>query len=410
MRFFFLIHAHLQSEWQRTIIVNRREVIVPALRVAGARPASQRFLRSDLIIAGTNLVHAGEAVNDQLRLDVAIVTHVLFLTENHADQLATQGLFIVVELVAGIGLLHSGDKALEERQRLLFVALDGLAAPCPFARIQLATLDKGSGLLTPVTLELALCDLPLDVQALLCGFVRCLADTGNIAANRQVTALGGFLHVIPVDVLHLLLSFVFQLNRDVVILTDGLVYGSEVVLDQRIVEHPQRGFYGVHPIIAGAEQVSPILHDSFQNDGEIPFHADLLVQQLTDGLKLLATVSVTLAVTEKVDHNIIRQFFRPHQQGVEVGCHVGKLLVSSDLCVPHELARHKVGGIVNDDGLTLGAVDCSINLAVVVGDISFHVATERKRLAKNVDNRNLSRVKVPKRSRLTASGVTVDHY
>nr|DAV13737.1 MAG TPA: hypothetical protein [Caudoviricetes sp.] len=396
MRFFFLIHAHLQSEWQRTIIVNRREVIVRALRVAGARPTSQRFLRPDLIIAGTNLVHAGEAVNDKFRLDVAIVAHVLLLTENHADQLAAQGLFVVVELVAGIGLLHSGDKALEERQRLLLVALDGLAAPCPFARIQLATLYKGSGLLTPVTLKLALCDFPLDVQALLCGFVRCLADTGNIAANRQVTAFGGFLYVIPVDVLHLLLSFVIRLNRDVVILTYSLIYGGEIVLDQRIVEHPQRGFHGVHPIIASAEQVSPILHNGFQNDGEVPFHADLLVQQLADGLELLSTVSITLAVTEKVDHNIVRQFLRPHQQGVEVSCHVGKLLVSSDLCVPHELAGHKIGGIVNDDGLTLGAVDCGVNLAVVVGDIGFHVAAERQRLAKHVDNRHLFRVKVPK--------------
>nr|DAX00104.1 MAG TPA: hypothetical protein [Bacteriophage sp.] len=33
MRFFFLIHAHLQSEWQRTIIVNHREVVCVTLRV-----------------------------------------------------------------------------------------------------------------------------------------------------------------------------------------------------------------------------------------------------------------------------------------------------------------------------------------------------------------------------------------
>ena len=113
---------------------------------------------------------------------------------------------------------------------------------------------------------------------------------------------------------------------------------------------------------------------------------------------------------EKVDHHIVRQFLRPHQQGVEVGCHVGELLVSGDLCVPHELAGHKVGGIINDDGLTLGAVDCGINLAVVVGDIGFHVAAERQRLSKHVDNRNLFRVKVPKRSGFAATGVTVDHY
>nr|DAJ91159.1 MAG TPA: hypothetical protein [Caudoviricetes sp.] len=398
------------SKRQRTIVLNRGEVIVPALSVAGARPASQRFLRSDLIVTGTNLVYAGETVNDQFRLDAPIVAHVFFLTENHTDQLATQGLFIVVELVAGVGLLHSGDKALEEGQRLFFVALDGLSTPCPLARIQLATLDKGSGLLTPVSLKLALCNFPLDVQALLCRLVRCLADTGNIAANRQVTAFGGFLYVIPVDVLHLLLSFVIRLNRDVVIFTDGLVYGSEVVLDQRIIEHPQRGFHGVHPIIASAEQVSPILYNGFQNDGEVPFHADLLVQQLADGLKLLAAIAVTLAVPEKVDHHIVWQFLRTHQQGVEVGCHVGELLVSSDLCVAHELACHKVGGIVNDDGLTLGAVDCGINLAVVVGDIGFHVAAERKRFAKHVDNRHLFRVKVPKRSGLSAAGMTIDHY
>ena len=101
-------------------------------------------------------------------------------------------------------------------------------------------------------------------------------------------------------------------------------------------------------------------------------------------------------MTEKVDHYIVRQLLCPHQQGVEVGCHVGKLLVSSYLCVPHKLASHKIGGIVNDDGLTFGAVNCGINLAVVVGDIGFHVAPERQRLSKHVDNRNLFRVKVPK--------------
>nr|DAE71775.1 MAG TPA: hypothetical protein [Caudoviricetes sp.] len=392
------------------VALNHRKVIVSAIRVARTRPTSQRFLRSDLIVTGTNLVHAGETVNDKLCLDVSIVAHVLFLTENHTDQLSTQGLFIVVELVAWIGLLHSGDKSLEVRQRLFLVALDGLATPCPLARIQLAMLDKGSGLLTPVALELALCDFPLDVQTLLFRLVRCLADTGNIASNRQVTAFGGFLYVIPVDVLHLLLSFVIRLNRDVVILTDGLVYSSEVVLDQRIVEHPQRGFHGIHPIVASAEQVSPILHNGFQNDGEVPFHADFLVQQLADGLELLAAITVTLAVPEKVDHHIVRQLLRPHQQGVEVGCHVGKLLVSGNLCVPHELAGHKVGGIVNDDRLTFGAVDCGVNLAVVVGDIGFHVAAERQRLAKHVDDRNLFRVKVPKRSGLSAARMTIDHY
>nr|DAL35364.1 MAG TPA_asm: hypothetical protein [Caudoviricetes sp.] len=377
---------------------------------SGASPTSQRFLRSDLIISGTNLVHAGEAVNDQLRLDVAIVAHVLLFTENHADQLATQGLFIVVELIAGIGLFHSGDEALEEGQRFLFVALNCLATPCPFALIQLATLNEGSSLLTPVALELALCDFPLDVQTLLCGFINRLADTGNVAANRQVTAFGGFLHVIPVDVLHLLLSFVFRLNRDVVILTDGLVYCGEVVLDQRIAEHPQRGFHSVHAIVASAEQVSPILHNGFQDDGKVTFHTNFLVQQLADGLKLLAAITVTLTVTEEIDHHIVRQFLCSHQQGVEIGCHVGELLVSSDLCVPHELAGHKVGGIVNDDGLALGAVDCSINLAVVVGNIGFHVAAERQWLAKHVDDRHLFRVEVPKRSRLAAAGMTVNHY
>nr|DAJ64448.1 MAG TPA: hypothetical protein [Caudoviricetes sp.] len=397
-----------RSKWKVIhVVLNHGKVASVRRR---ARPTRQRFLRPDFIIAGTNLVHAGKAVNDQLCFDVAIVAHVLFLTKNHADQLATQGLFIVVELIAGIGLLHSGDKALEEGQRLFFVALDGLSTPCPLARIQLATLDKGSGLLAPVSLELTLCDFPLDVQALLFRLVRCLADTGNIAANRQVAALGCFLYVIPVNVLHLLLSFVIRLNRDVVILTDGLVYGGEVVLDQRIVEHSQRGFHGVHPIVASAEQVSPILHNGFQNDGKVPFHADLLVQQLANGLEFLAAIAVTLAVSEEIDHHIVRQLLRPHQQGIEVSCHVGKLLVSSDFCVPHELAGHKIGGIVNDDGLALGAVDCGINLVVVVGDIGFHVAAERQRFAKHVDNRNLFRVKVPKRSGFSAAGMAINHY
>lgn len=71
-----------------------------------------------------------------------------------------------------------------------------------------------------------------------------------------------------------MVAFAYKLqpdsNLDAIVFSDGLVHHCEVVIDQDIVKHSKRRFYGVLSAVPGGELILAVRDYRFQNMVNIP--------------------------------------------------------------------------------------------------------------------------------------------